>query len=160
MPALWVLSAGRCFLPLDKRVGKHEFGVLAFGRSNILKLRLHPVKAALHVMMMLAPLCSNCILLLLALHIRALLDPRLADADVALLPLLMGPNWLLRRYMGHMTLIANRVSAASARRRVVRGYLDASAEWEEYYNGYLRVRGCRVFAGRVCVVIACAKRPW
>ena len=91
--------------------------------------------------------------LLLVLHIRALLDPRLADArnDVALLPLLMGPNRLLRRYMGHMTLIANRVSAASARRRVVRGYLDASAEWEEYYNGYLRVRGCRVFAGRVCV---------
>ena len=45
-----------------------------------------------------------------------------------------------RRYMGHMTLVANRVGAASARRRVVRGYLDASAEWEEYSNGYLRVR--------------------
>ena len=41
--------------------------------------------------------------------------------------------------MGHMTLVANRVGAASARRRVVRGYLDASAEWEEYSNGYLRV---------------------
>ena len=38
-----------------------------------------------------------------------------------------------------MTLVANRVSAASARRRVVRGYLDASTEWEEYCNGYLRV---------------------
>ena len=39
-----------------------------------------------------------------------------------------------------MTLVANRVGAASARRRVVRGYLDASAEWEEYSSGYLRVR--------------------
>jgi len=36
-------------------------------------------------------------------------------------------------------LMANRLGAASARRRVVRGYLDASAEWEEYSNGYLRV---------------------
>ena len=51
------------------------------------------------------------------------------------------------RYLGHMTLIANQMGIIAGRRKVVRAFLEASAQWQLYSETYLKVS-----PGRRCLI--------
>lgn len=42
-------------------------------------------------------------------------------------------------YLGHLTLVANRMEGAAGRRPAVRVFLEASPEWQAYAAGPLQV---------------------
>lgn len=44
-----------------------------------------------------------------------------------------------RRYLGHMTLIANQMGLIAGRRKTLRAFLESSAAWKEYSETYLKV---------------------
>lgn len=54
-------------------------------------------------------------------------------------------------YLGHLTLVANRMIGAAGRRRTVKRFLDESDTWSAFLDGALKVRcrkcGCYRIAG-------------